>query len=229
MDATVAQQDGYRFIYTLPYSKKVMLIEDTRYSDSPLLDRSELRAAIRRYVQRQNWQVERIVGEEEGVLPIVLSGDIDAFWDEPPLGLARSGLRAALFHPTTGYSLPEAVRLADELSKIGLTDSRTLTRRIRQRSIRSWRRHRFYRMLNRMLFLAGEPHQRYRVLERFYHLPEPLISRFYAGGSTWKDKLRLLAGAPPVPLGQALRAVFASGVATEKGEAVLGRAAGKRP
>lgn len=228
MDATVAQRDGYRFLYTLPYSERLVLIEDTRYSDSPLLDRNELRAAIRRYAQRQRWKVQRVEREEEGILPIVLSGDIKAFWDEAPPGVARSGLRAALFHPTTGYSLPEAVRLADELSKMGAPDSGALSQHIRRRSINIWKRHRFDRMLNRMLFLAGEPQQRYRVLERFYSLPEPLISRFYAGRSTWTDRLRLLMGAPPVPPGQALRAVFASGASPNERNTAASRVPGRR-
>lgn len=229
MDATVAQRDGYRFVYTLPYTEKAVLIEDTRYSDSLVLERNELRAAIRRYAGRHNWKVQRVEHEEEGILPIVLSGHIEAFWDEAAPGVARSGLRAALFHPTTGYSLPEAVRLADALSRMGATDGGTLAQRIRRRSISTWKRHRFDRMLNRMLFLAGEPHQRYRVLERFYRLPEPLISRFYAGRSTWSDRIRLLMGAPPVPLGQALRAVFASGRASpKKRDAAAGRVGGRR-
>ncbi|MGF1613049.1 MAG: lycopene beta-cyclase CrtY [Gammaproteobacteria bacterium] len=226
MDATVAQRDGYRFVYTLPYSDKTVLIEDTRYSDSPELDRSALRAEIRRYAERHNWYVKRIEGEEEGILPIVLSGDIHAFWDEAG-GVARAGLRAALFHPTTGYSLPEAVRLADDLRGLAITDSAAIYRRVRQRSIAAWKRHRFDRMLNRMLFLAGATHQRYRVLERFYRLPEPLISRFYAGRSTWQDRLRLLAGAPPVPLGQALRAIVASGASSQQRQAGTPRTRGR--
>lgn len=228
MDATVIQRGGYRFVYTLPYSERLTLIEDTRYSDSPVLDRSELRAEIRRYAHRQSWKVQRVEREEEGILPIVLSGNIDAFWREAIPGVGRSGLRAALFHPTTGYSLPAAVRLADELVGMGSADGGALAQHIRRRSIETWKRHRFDRMLNRMLFLAGEPHQRYRVLERFYGLPEPLISRFYAGRSTWSDRLRLLAGAPPVPVAEALRAVFASGVSASERHAGGSQAPGRR-
>ena len=44
-----------------------------------------------------------------------------------------------------------------------------------------WRRTGYYRLLNRMLFCAAEPDQRYRIFERFYGLSDPLIRRFYAG------------------------------------------------
>ena len=42
------------------------------------------------------------------------------------------------------------------------------------------------------------------MLERFYRLPTPLIERFYAGEATLGDKLRILSGKPPVPIGRAL-------------------------
>jgi lycopene beta-cyclase len=55
-----------------------------------------------------------------------------------------------------------------------------------------------------MMFLAAEPEDRFRVLERFYRLPLGLTQRFYAGRLTWWDKIRLLAGRPPVSLRRAL-------------------------
>jgi lycopene beta-cyclase len=42
------------------------------------------------------------------------------------------------------------------------------------------------------------------VLRRFYGLPEGIVRRFYAGRSTALDKVRLLAGKPPVPVVKAL-------------------------
>ena len=62
-----------------------------------------------------------------------------------------------------------------------------------------------------MLYRAAEPGQRYRVLEHFYRLPEELIGRFYAGWPTAWDKLRVLTGRPPVPVGRALSALLSSG------------------
>ena len=67
---------------------------------------------------------------------------------------------------------------------------------------------------NRGFFSAGtvpgaiaDPAERYRVLRRFYTLAPGLIERFYAGQSTYADKLRILSGKPPVPLGRAVRAI----------------------
>jgi lycopene beta-cyclase len=57
------------------------------------------------------------------------------------------------------------------------------------------------------LFRAARPGERYRVLERFYGLPEPLIARFYAAKLTGLDKVRILSGKPPVPITAALRCI----------------------
>jgi lycopene beta-cyclase len=205
MDATVEQNDGYRFVYTLPFSGTDVLVEDTYYADEPVLDRAGLRTGIESYVEQQGWSIAEITGDEEGVLPIVLGGDIDAFWAVGPKGVARSGMRGAFFHPTTGYSLPEAVQLADEIAAIRDHESATLFALTRRRSDELWRRTGYYRLLNRMLFRAAEPERRYRIFERFYGLSAGLIRRFYAGRLKWTDKVRLLIGRPPVPIHRALR------------------------
>jgi lycopene beta-cyclase len=141
------------------------------------------------------------------VLPVALGGDIVRYWAEMA-GAPSVGLRAALFHATTGYSLPEVVRTADLLAGMrDHLDSRTLRERLMSRSCELWRRGAFNRALNRMMFLAAEPGQRYRVLERFYRLPRPLIERFFAGRLTLADKARILAGRPPVPIARAIAAL----------------------
>ena len=206
MDATVAQHDGYRFVYVLPFSADTLLIEDTYYADGPALGAEPVRQRIAAYARAHGWRIESVLREEAGVLPIVLDGDIDAYLDEPPAAdIARSGLGAALFHPTTGYSLPDAARLADRAAALPRLDAAALSALTRQAAREQWRRQGFFRLLNRMLFGAAEPRERYAVLERFYRLPEPLIRRFYAGTPTFADKLRVLTGRPPVPLARALR------------------------
>ena len=122
-------------------------------------------------------------------------------------------MRAALFHPTTGYSLPDAVRLADKVAAQKDLGSAALYRLTRAHSVRRWADAGFYRLLDRLLFRAAEPETRYRLLERFYRLPPGLIARFYAGRSTIFDKLRVLSGNPPVPIGRALRCLPEASIA----------------
>jgi lycopene beta-cyclase len=202
MDATVPQHDGYRFVYVLPFDERRLLVEDTYYSDGAALDREALRARIDAYAAGQGWRVEAVEDEEEGVLPIALGGDLDAFWRGADVG--RSGLRAAVFHPTTGYSLPDAVRLAEEIAGADDLSTAGLLGLTRRYAGKTWGDRGFYRLLNRMLFRACAPGERWRVLQRFYGLPEPLIERFYAGLTTRGDAARILIGRPPVPVGRAL-------------------------
>ena len=204
MDATVDQHDGYRFVYVLPFGNRELLIEDTYYSDGPALDADVLRQRIADYAQGRGWKIERLIREEQGVLPIALGGDIAAFWGEGEAGVPRVGMRAAMFHPTTGYSFPDAARVADLVAGIKNLDAPKLYAALRNHSEAAWTARGFYRLLNRMLFLAAEPAQRYRLLERFYRLDEGLVSRFYAGTSTLFDKARILIGRPPVPVRRAL-------------------------
>ena len=205
MDATVEQAEGYRFVYCLPFSPTQLFVEDTYYRDTPELDRPRLAALIADYAAAQGWHVTNRSRAESGVLPVVFGGDFDHFW---PISdtVARGGVRGGLFHPLTSYSLPDAVRFALWLATDAPLDS-TLGRATRTIARARWKRGAFDRLLARMLLRAADPPDRYRVLERFYRLPAPLIARFYSGRSTLGDRIRILAGKPPVSVVRAVRAL----------------------
>ncbi|HEV2567753.1 lycopene beta-cyclase CrtY [Sphingomonas sp.] len=208
MDATVDQLDGYRFVYVLPFGSTRLFIEETYYSDTPELDVAVLRERILAYADRQGWPGVPANRVETGVLPVIIGGDFDAYWRSTGESRAKAGMRAGLSHPITGYSLPDAVRLASAIARAPDLSPQALARLTRTHAEQAWKRRGFYRMLDAMLFRAAEPAQRYKVLERFYRLPEPLIGRFYAAESTGFDKLRILTGKPPVPIGRAVRAIL---------------------
>lgn len=206
MDATIPQDNDYRFIYTLPFTSTSVLIEDTRYSNTPGVDTEADRIAIRKYAEDQGWQPEDCIKEEQGVLPIMLGGDINGFWDTEQT-IPRLGLRAALFHATTGYSLPDAVRAAEHLSTHcpSPISSEAVYNVIRSYSVKHFRNQRYLQLLNRMLYLAATPNERYIILRRFHCLSQALIERFYAGQLHFTDKLRILMGRPPVSLKAAIK------------------------
>ncbi len=208
MDAGVNQLEGYRFVYVLPFDAHTALVEDTYYADDAQVQPRALRERIAAYCADQGWRIARVVREEQGVLPIVLSGDVRGMWDDAG-GVARAGLAANLFHPTTGYSLPHAVRLAARLASLPTLSAPAVFDAVRTHAEQVWGDQGYFRGLNRMLFLAAAPAERWRVMARFYRLPAPLIQRFYAGRPTIADKLRILVGKPPVPVGAALRALRA--------------------
>lgn len=204
MDADVDQANGYRFVYCLPFSRTELFVEDTYYADEQDLDLGALRDRIGDYAAAQGWQIAERTREECGQLPVLKGGDFDALWPATDL-VARAGAKGAFFHPLTSYSLPDAVRFATWIATLPRFDD--LGPATRSRAKTHWRRGQFDRLLSRMLFDAADPAQRYRVLERFYRLPSPLIARFYAGKSTAFDRARILTGRPPVPISRALRAL----------------------
>ena len=216
MDATVSQLDGYRFLYVLPLDSTRLLIEDTRYSDGEAIDHADLRTAIAAYASQQGWTIAKVEREEHGILPIALAGDIDAYWREARAQVAEVGLRAALFQPTTGYSLPDAARLADQIAALPHITSAHVRVCAEAHSKAAWRKRRYFRLLNRMLFKACEPDQRYKVLERFYRLRAPLIQRFYAARLILWDKARVLIGKPPVPISRAVGYLTEKSVTQDK-------------
>ena len=205
MDATVEQIDGYRFVYTLPIAPDRMFVEDTYYSDGSALDQAAVEQRVLDYAAAKGWTVAEVGHGEAGVLPIVVGGDFESYWRSSGATVAKAGMRAGLFHPTTGYSLPDAVRTAHLLAERRDFSGEGLHDATYAQARRAWRQRSFYRMLDTMLFRAAGPEERYRVLERFYRLSPGLIGRFYASETTMMDKARVLTGKPPIPIARAVR------------------------
>ena len=207
MDATVEQLDGYRFVYVLPFDARTLFVEDTYYSDTPDLDVEAVRARALAYAAGRGWRGVPGNRIETGVLPVISGGDFERYWASTGTG-AKAGIRAGLCQPTTGYTLPDAVRLALAIAAASDLGQAALDRLTHEHAHAAWQERRFYRLLDRMLFRAAEPKQRWRILDRFYRLSPGLISRFYASRSSFADKARILAGKPPVPLGRAIKAIL---------------------
>lgn len=211
MDARVEQRDGFRFVYVLPLAARRVLVEDTRFSDSPALDEAELRREAIDYARRAGWRVGTIAREERGVLPMP--------WTAPPAPAPRgplvAGYAGGYVHPATGYSLACAARLALLVAR---TPASELFDALATHAREERERARFARLLNRLLFRWYLPEERVPVFERFYRLPEPLVERFYALRSTRADRARILFGRPP--RGLSLRARLTS---AERSGAIAGR------
>lgn len=206
MDATVEQIDGYRFVYLLPFAPNRIFVEDTYYSDGPELDAALIEERVLAYAAAQGWRVAEVVHRETGVLPVVCNGAFGAYWRSTG-AVPKAGVRAGLFHPVTGYSLPDAVRSALFIAGHADLPGEALHGRLFARAAQRWRETGYYRMLDSMMFYGAGTADRYKILERFYRLSPALISRFYAGRSRWTDKLRIISGKPPIPVGRGIRAI----------------------
>lgn len=221
MDASVDQVAphgngaAYRFVYVLPLSDDEVFIEDTYYADQPKMDADILKGRVAEYAHRNGWKGE-VIDQEAGILPVVSGGNFRAALDEIAIpGVAVAGARGGFSHPLTSYTLPfaadNALAIAGLLANRPGVSGNELAAFCARRAKRHWRATGYYRMLSRMLFEAAEPDKRVVVFEHFYALRGRLVERFYAGRSTWPDRLRILTGKPPVAIPRAIRALFSSG------------------
>ena len=205
MDATVEQLGGYRFVYCLPFTDHEVLVEDTYYTDGAGLSENEVAARVDDYINAKGWGDHELLRQEKGVLPITLAVDEGRIgWKEGPYMDSYIGIRGGFYHAVTGYSFPQALRQADSLA---IKLKQHIPSTVKRNGVSGYRyrqSERFLRFLNRMLFRAAKPEERYTVLQRFYGLNQGLIERFYAGKLKWYDKARILIGKPPVPVTKAL-------------------------
>ncbi len=191
MDDRVDQTDGFRFIYTLPLERRRVLVEDTRFSNSPLIDRNECLTQVKSYLAARNCLGYRIVREETGVLPMPTSGIFPGY----ALPELAGGYRGGWFHAATGYSFALAVQVAETVATTPPTQLLDALQRLSQQHVG---RARFAQFLNRLLFDLVRPSTRYQIFRRFYRvLDEPAIARFYGHRFTWADAFRIVVGKPP--------------------------------
>jgi lycopene beta-cyclase len=206
MDATVEQRDGFRFFYVLPFTPTRVLVEETFFSDDATLDDAACIARTRAYAESLGLVVSRVVRKERGILPLPLTSTFAPSSASPLV----AGYRGGWFHPTTGYSLPIAVRLAAHLARTlhGETFGASWRRLVEGHA----RQARFAVLLNRLLFGATDPAHRRDVLERFHRLPDASVARFYALETSPADRLRIFCGAPPpgVSIRRALEEVMST-------------------
>ena len=190
MDATVPQRGGFRFFYVLPLAPDRVLVEDTSFARSPLLDLPATRAEIDQYARRYGEVVE-CVREESGVLPMPWARAAAVRRGSP----LCAGYAGGFFHPATGYSLPVALRLALHVASHASHDM--FGPEFAQLVERHERQARYARELNRLLFHCFAPQEMWNVFARFYTLPESLLARFYALSLTRWDQTRIVLGRPP--------------------------------
>jgi lycopene beta-cyclase len=198
MDATVEQSDGFSFVYVLPFDQETVLVEDTHFSSSPLLDPEKSRRFLLTYIKAMGSTSFDLIEDESGCLPIPLLGSVRNNVTTP--GWPVVGYRAGLFNAATGYSFSHALRTAVWLSFTwsNLT-AEQLTRRLNAYSDTVGGKGGFYRRINNMMIHAANSEQRREIFSRFYSkLPFETISRFYSGDLSVGDKLQILQLKPPL-------------------------------
>ena len=195
MDDAVEQTDGFRFIYTLPFTPRRVLVEDTRFSDTPAIDRSSCLQQVESYLSSLAVSSWRIVREEHGVLPMPISSHCKPTTTPDPQTPLVGGYAGGWFHAATGYSFPMAAAFADTVARSEFEHARAAARELAEQHLH---RNQFARFLNRLLFKLVKPSTRYQIFRRFYRvLSEQRISRFYGHRFNALDAIRIVVGIPP--------------------------------
>ena len=195
MESVVDQSDGFRFLYTLPFSSRRILIEDTRFSNTPDCDRQECHDRVKAYLRWHGLSQFQVIREESGVLPMPFTPELPPSMSSPLSG----GYAGGWFHAATGYSFPMAVAFAEAVASGPLE---LVSDRVNELADKHGLRSRYARFLNRLLFRLVAPRQRHRIFRRFYRvLSDASIERFYSHHFTTGDALRIVVGIPPTLIG----------------------------
>ena len=203
MDDRIDQSDGFRFIYSLPFDRRRVLVEDTRFANGSDIDREDCLQQVSSYLQAigvENWSIIR---EEQGILPMPFSGErlpgTNANTSERVhQSVLAGGYAGGWFHAATGYSFPLAIAFAETVAR---NTPETAMDAVRHLGAAHRSRSRFGRFLNRLLFCLVKPTKRYQIFRRFYKvLSKEAIARFYSHQFTIGDAFRIVVGMPPAGL-----------------------------
>ncbi len=195
MDASSDQSDGFRFVYSLPFSSRRVLVEDTRFSDSRDLDHDECFEHVALYLKTLGIDQFKIVRKESGILPMPFSDEMRPSARNPLAG----GYAGGWFHAATGYSFPMAVGFAEAVARVPPEQAPRAIANLA--ASHQWRSH-YSRFLNRLLFRLVAPRWRHRIFRRFYRvLDEAAIERFYSHRFLASDAFRIVMGIPPTLIG----------------------------
>ncbi len=190
MDVGADQTQGFEFLYELPFARRRVLLEYTRFSDAPALDDARANEFIGRRLREVGVGAWEVVRTERGCLPMP--------FERQPVGqrpTISGGYAGGWFHAATGYSLAMAVRFADTIARC---EPQAVPERVASLASQDALRRGFARFLNRLLFRLVDPAHRWKVFRRFYRvLPEDRIARFYAHRFTFTDAMRIVVGRPP--------------------------------
>lgn len=201
MDACLSQENGFHFMYVLPFSRDFILLEDTYYNDDPCLDKEGMRKEIENYCSRNAWEIKSVEHSEEGVLALPF------YPNHYPRSktFLEAGVSQGLFHPTTGYSLPMAIRYALSVSQVIEQPLSAQIKQLTARQVSLKKGQSYFYFLNRLLFVAARPDERWQIFRRFYRFKKSYISRFYKGQLSHLDQLKMFLGKPPIPTARLLK------------------------
>ncbi|MEX0670118.1 MAG: lycopene cyclase family protein, partial [Pirellulales bacterium] len=193
MDVRADQAGGFEFLYELPFGPDRVLLEYTRFNETPTCDEGRAAELISTRLAEAGVHAAKLVRTERGCLPMPYAA---ASRNEGPA--PAGGYAGGWYHAATGYSMPLAIRFAELVAR---ADPERIALEVTAAASQERLRRGFARFLNRLLFCLVRPEDRWKIFRRFYGvLPEERIARFYAHSFTFTDAARIVIGWPPAGL-----------------------------
>lgn len=110
MDFSIPQKGNTRFIYILPISSKIALVEYTLFSKTTLKEK-EYESGIIEYLKEQGINNYKIIEKEKGVIPMTSF----PFWKNNTKNIIHIGTSGGWTKASTGYTFKKAMKKSNEL------------------------------------------------------------------------------------------------------------------
>lgn len=134
MDFRMPQEDGVRFSYVLPFSRKRAMIELTIFSESLLNDQDAYELLLKKYIEDEFGNISfKIVEKEFGVIPMSTS----SYYTFDKTRIINIGNSSGRIKPSSGYAFK---RIQEEIDHL----ARSLRKNIIPKSLNNKNRFLFY-------------------------------------------------------------------------------------
>jgi lycopene beta-cyclase len=204
IDAAADPAEGFQYMTMLPIESDRLFIEDVRYEGHHELDMSDHGQRIVNHAARFGWRIRSSARGHAGIIPVALGGHFEDYWKSGGEGVAKVGLRAALFHPVNGNTLADAARTAWMIAEAKDWSGAALHKMLHAHAAKCWARRGYYRRFAAHMLRDRPPAEGHHMLESLYMMDSDLISRFHGMKLNLADRIALSLGEGPMPL----RAMF---------------------
>ncbi len=205
IDSAADPAEGFQYMTMLPIESDRLFIEDVRYEAHAELDMTDHGQRIVNHAARFGWRIRSSARGHAGIIPVALGGNFEEYWRSGGEGVAKVGLRAALFHPVSGNTLADAARTALMIAEAKDWSGDALHKMLHAHAEKCWARRDYYRRFAAQMLRNRAPSTGHEMLESLYTMDSDLISRFHGMKLSFADRLALSISDGPMPLSSVLR------------------------
>ena len=202
---TTGRTEGFQYRVMLPIEEDRLYIEDARLEADGGIDMADHASRILAFAARCQWRVRSSAHGVAAIVPVARGGDFERYWRSGSEGVAKTGLRAGLFHPVTGNRLADAARTALMIAHAPDWSGAALHDMLHAHAAKSWARRDYYRRFARRMIGDGPSAESCRPLKGLYAMDPGLIARFHAMTLRLSDRMALSLSDGSTPLGAIVR------------------------